>query len=217
MRLAALAVVAVLAVLPSAASAKPIEKKVGATLLFQDATRPGDGNNCGTQVVLQWKDPTANRFVGTSWVGHYFFSTRGVAKEYTKVMTPPFQNTLTFLGVDFIATGGNNWWKLGGGWRDGGTDAAAQAGCAEYHTKLQGLYGSQAWVIVTGEEDTSDSAECRKAEKAYDRARQKVKAARRALAAAKSPSARARAQARLSSAVKARARAAAAVGKACNG
>lgn len=217
MRWAALLVVALLAALPATASAKPIQKKVGATLLFQDATRPTDGNNCGTQVVLQWKDPTANRFVGSSWVGHYFVTTRGVAKEVTTVMTPPFQNKLTFLGVDFVATGGNNWWKVGGGYRDGGTDAAAQAGCAAYHTKLQGIYGSQAWVIVTGEEDKSDSAECKKAEKAYDRARQKVKSARRQLAAAKSGSARARAQARLTSAIRARARAAAAVGKACNG
>ena len=80
MRWAALLVVALLAALPATASAKPIQKKVGATLLFQDATRPTDGNNCGTQVVLQWKDPTANRFVGSSWVGHYFVTTRGVAR-----------------------------------------------------------------------------------------------------------------------------------------
>ncbi|MEZ5099241.1 MAG: hypothetical protein R3C15_05450 [Thermoleophilia bacterium] len=216
MALAALAAGAALAALPSAASAKTVEKKVGATILFQDAINPQDGNNCGTQVVIEWKDPTENNFVGSSWEAHYFKSTRGVAKEYVERPAPPFDNRMTFLGVDFIATSGNNWWKLGGGHRDGGTDAAAQEACVAYSQTLRGLYGSQAWVIVTGEEDRSDSAKCTKAEKALDRARQKVKTARQQLAAAKTDAARARAQQRLTNAIKARARAAAAVGKACN-
>ena len=215
--LAGFLVLAALAALPSASSAKQVEKKVGATILYLDATRPGDADNCGTWAVLQWKDPTKNNFVGSSWEAHYFVTSRGVPREEVKQASPPFDNQITFLGVDFIATGGNNWLELGGGWRDGGVVGAGQAKCAEYHKTLEGIIGSQAWVIVTGEEDKSDSVKCKKAEKALKKAVGRVRAAQKQKAAAKSAAGKARAQTRLTNAKAARARAAAAVGKACNG
>lgn len=203
-----------LAALPSFASAKSIQKKVGATIVYKQATNPQNATNCGVVPILQWKDPTENRFVGSSWEGHYFY----LGKEEVTRPVSPFHNKFTWLGVDFIATGGNNWWMLGDGtWQAGGTPAAAAEACAGFLTKAQQQFGSQAWVIVTGEEDRSNRAECKKAEKAYDQANKKVRAARKKLAAAKTTAAKARARTQLSNTMKARARAAAAVGKACNG
>lgn len=206
--------VAALAVLPSAAWAKQVESKVGATIVYNKAVNPSNAGSCGIMPVLQWKDPTANKFTGTSWEAHYFW----LGKEKVVTMAPPFHNKFTWLGVDFVATGGNNWWKPGGGtWHVGADPASATAACARYLATYQERYGSQAWVIVTGTTDTSDSAKCKKAEKAYDQARKKVSSARKQLAAAKRSAEKARARSRLSAAITARARAAAAVGKACNG
>jgi len=207
-------VVAALIVLPSFASAKPVQKKVGATIIYKTPTNPENATNCGVVPLIQWKDPTENRFVGSSWEGHYFF----LGKEEVVRPVPPFHNKFTWLGVDFFATGGNNWWMPGDGtWRVGGTSDEASAACAEYLTKAQQQYGSQAWVIVTGEEDKSDTAKCIKARQAYTKANRKVRTARKTLRNAKSPTAKARARTRLNSAIEARTRATSAQGKACNG
>jgi hypothetical protein len=164
--------------------------------------------------VLQWQDPTENRFVGTSWEAHYFW----MGEERVVNPVPPFHNKFTWLGVDFIATGSNNWWKPGGGtWHVGKDAAAAAEACDRFLATYQERYGSQAWVIVTGEEDTSDSAECRAAEKALRAANKKVSAARKQVANARTSAAKERARERLVNATKSRAKTAADVGKACNG
>ncbi|MEZ5124298.1 MAG: hypothetical protein R2736_22475 [Solirubrobacterales bacterium] len=63
-------------------------------------------------------------------------------------------------------------------------------------------------MIVTGEEDKSDTAKCNKARTTYNTARKNVNTARKKLAAAKSKAAKSRLTHQLNSAIKARARAA---------
>lgn len=132
---------------PSMASAKTVKKKVGASIVFKQATNPKNATNCGVIPVLQWKDPTDKEFFGSSWEGHYFY----FGKETVTRPTPPFNNTFTWLGVDF-SSGSSNWWLLGDGtWRAGGDPGEAQAACGEYLTKAKQAFGANAWVIVTGE------------------------------------------------------------------
>lgn len=145
--LVAFLVIAALAVVPSFSSAKSIKKKVGATVVFKQATNPENATNCGVTPLLQWKDPSEKGFIGSSWEGHYFF----LGKEEVVHPVPPFHNRFTWLGVSF-ATSSSNWWSLGDGtWRAGGDPGEAAEACAGYLKKYQQMFGPKAWVIVTGE------------------------------------------------------------------
>lgn len=213
-RLVALLIVSVLAALPASASAKPITQRVEATVIFKSDRNPTDLSNCGTVALLQWKDPTANRFVATRWEAHYTVDGR----EIVKSTAPPFNNKISWMGVDHIATDGNNWLQLWAAWGSGfdPTVPAPEASCAEFRSQTEQKLAGPAWVIVTGEEDKSDTAKCNKARTTYNTARKNVNIARKKLAAAKSKAAKSRLTHQLNSAIKARARAAAAVGKACS-
>ena len=79
------------------------------------------------------------------------------------------------------------------------------------------MYGTQAWVDVTGTVSESTTAQCLKARDKYSSARKKVTQLRRDLRKAKSEAGKAKIRNRLDAAVKKRAQSAAALGKACNG
>lgn len=213
---AGLLMTAALVALPATASSKTVKKRVPATVIFKSDVKPVNPPNvtgCGTVALVQWKDPTANRFVASRWEVHYMFE----GTERVEYPVPPFNNRVSWFETTHIATGGNNWHQAGsvsGGVPDPPT---ATRSCDIFRQRVEARYAGPAWVIVSGEEDKGDTARCIRARKAYNTARTKVNAARRQLAAAETSAAKTRAKARLNSAIKTRAQAAAAVGRACNG
>lgn len=208
----------VLLTLPTSASAaagKEITKTVPATVVYMTHSVPVTAkgyegyNDCVSVAVAQWKDPTEHRFVGSSWVAHFYFN----GTERTVASTPPFDNEMTLINKKVYATGGNNWIRIETSSGTRGPDK----GCSEFLAGQQAKYGSTAWVTITGQEDRTNPDACKKARKAYKKANKKVTEARKSVKNAKTPAAKARANAKLNRAKKARAQAAAASGRACSG
>lgn len=160
-------VVGAVVAVPTTASAKgpkEITKTVPATVEYFTYQKDAGNNtvSCGSVAVVQWQDPTANRFVGSYWVAHFYRN--GV--EDTLSGTPPFDNTMRWFDQTLHATGGNNWIRLetvtGG--------RAIGVGCSEFRAKQEARFGSTAWVTITGQEDRTDPEACKKARKAYRKA-----------------------------------------------
>jgi len=199
-----------------AATADTEVKRVGATIIYKNVAHPTRPGNCGSLVILEWQDPQVEGFEPTGWTGHYFYGPPDARVEKTITGTPPFHNTQDIMTVPFYATGGANWFQVG--WKSRAASAAAgyPLDCSDQVATLQGLYGTQAWVDVTGTVSESTTAKCLEARGKYDSARKKVSQLRRDLRKARSEASKAKIRNRLDSAVKKRAQAAAGVGKACN-
>ena len=213
---AALAATAAL-VAPAAAMAATTEvKKVGATIIYKNAASPKTPGNCGFLVILEWKDPKVAGFEPFSWTGHYFKGPASSRKEMTISGRPPFNNTQDIAYTTFQATGGANWLQLGWGSRAGAPSPSAALDCSDRVAKAKEIYGTQAWVDVTGTMSTSSTAKCLEARKSYSSASKKVTQLRRDLRKAKSDAAKAKIRTRLTTAVRQRAQAAARAGKACS-
>lgn len=202
---------------PTATASDTEVKRVGATIIYKNVAHPTRPGNCGSIVILEWKDPQVKGFEPTGWTGHYFYGRPEARVEKTISGTPPFHNTLDMMTVNFYAPGGANWFSIGWNSRAASPAAGYPLDCSDLVAKLQGLYGTQAWVDVTGTVSASTTAQCLTAREKFDSARKKVSQLRRDLRKAKSDAGKAKIRNRLDAAVKKRAQAAAALGKACNG
>jgi hypothetical protein len=202
---------------PTSTAADTEVKRVGATIIYKNVAHPARPGNCGVLVILEWKDPQVKGFEPTGWTGHYFFGPPEARVEKTITGTPPFHNTQDIMTVNFYATGGANWFQVGWKSRAASPAAGYPLDCSDQVAKLQGLYGTQAWVDVTGTVSDSTTAKCLKAREKFTSARKKVTQLRRDLRKAKSEAGKAKIRNRLDAAVKKRAQSAAGLGKACNG
>lgn len=201
---------------PTATADETVVKRVGATIIYKNVAHPTRPGNCGSLVILEWTDPQVEGFTPTGWTGHYFFGPPEARVEKTITGTPPFHNTLDIVSVNFYATGGANWFSVGWKSRAASPAAGYPLDCSDQVATLQGLYGTQAWVDVTGTVSASSTAECLKARDQYKSAQSKVKELRRDLRKAKSEARKDKIRSRLKAAIQKRAQSSAALGKACN-
>lgn len=215
--LAAAVTVAAMLVVPSVAAAETVTKKVGATIVIKNLANPKAPGNCGVTVILEWKDPKIAGFEPTNWVGHYFYGPASARTEQTVSGTPPFNNAYELAGNPIAATGGANWLEIGFGSRAGAPSPGVPLDCSDLAAKSKETLGTQAWVMVTGTQDGSSTAECLAARKSYSSAQEKVNGLRRALRAAKTDAAKDTIRTRLNTATRQRTQAAARSGKACSG
>jgi hypothetical protein len=202
---------------PTATAADTEVKRVGATIIYKNVANPTRPGNCGSLVILEWTDPQVKGFEPTGWTGHYFAGAADARVEKTITGTPPFNNTQDISTVNFYAPAGTNWFQIGWKSRAASPAAGYPLDCSDQVATLQGLYGTQAWVDVTGTVSNSTTAGCLQAREAYDSARQKVNQLRRDLRKARTDSRKAVIRNRLDTAITKRARAAAGLGRACNG
>lgn len=216
---AALAVLAAMLTFTAAtsAAAETVVKRVGATIIYKNVANPTRPGNCGSLVILEWNDPQVKGFEPTGWTGHYFYGSPEARVEKTITGTPPFQNTQDIATVNFYAPTGANWFQIGWKSRAASPEAGYPLDCSDQVATLQGLYGTQAWVEVTGTVSDSTTAQCVKARERFASAQKEVRQLRRDLRRAESDAGKAKIRNRLDAAVKKRAQSAAGVGKACNG
>ena len=216
---AALAVLAAMSALtaPTSAAAETVVERVAATIVYKNVAHPTRPGSCGSMVVLEWQDPQVKGFEPTGWTGHYFYGPPEARVEKTITGSPPFHNKLDIASVDFYAPVGANWLSIGWASRSASAAAGYPLDCSDQTAKKQGLFGTQAWVDVTGTVSDSTTAQCVKAREKFASAQKAVNQLRRDLRNATSDAAKARIRNRLDAAVKKRAQSAAGVGKACNG
>ena len=216
---AALAVLAAMSALtaPTSAAAETVVERVGATIVYKNIAHPTRPGNCGSMVILEWMDPQMEGFEPTGWTGHYFYGPPEARVEKTITGSPPFHNTLDMMSVNFYAPVGANWLSIGWASRAASPAAGYPLDCSDQTAKKQGLFGTQAWVDVTGTVSESTTAKCLKARERFASAQKAVNQLRRDLRNATSDAVKARIRNRLDAAVKKRAQSAAGVGKACNG
>ena len=98
---------------PTATADETVVKRVGATIVYKNIAHPTRPGNCGSLVVLEWRDPQVKGFEPTGWTGHYFYGRPEARVEKTITGTPPFHNTLDMMTVNFYAPGGANWFSVG--------------------------------------------------------------------------------------------------------
>ena len=216
---AALAVLAAVSpfTAPISTAAENVVERVGATIIYKNVANPTRPGNCGSLVILEWNDPQVKGFEPTGWTGHYFYGPPEARVEKTITGTPPFQNTQDIATVNFYAPAGANWFQIGWASRAASPEAGYPLDCSDQTAKKQGLFGTQAWVDVTGTVSESTTAKCVKAREKFASAQKAVSQLRRDLRKAESDAGKAKIRNRLDAAVKKRAQSAAGVGKACSG
>jgi len=158
-RLAAtlLALFALAAAAPAAASAGTVTKTVPAQYVFVHGQNPADPGNCSAIVFAQWTDVPGT----ISALARYTGLVDAAWGEQTESRPAPFDDTYKWVAT-YTVPAGSHWIQIGKGWRDGpGVDD-----CADMSAKQPALYRAPVNVDLTIQESAGCVSAHRKADKA---------------------------------------------------
>lgn len=163
---------ALMAGLPSIATAETKVKTVPAEVVALWKFNPTNDLQCGALAFVQWKDPPLKvEAIPVAW--EVFYTHKPTGEERSVSATPPFHDSIEHVGAEYLVGGGSHWWNISFGSRVGaGTD---EQGCSDMTEKMLATYGSPARVEITLDlqEPEIDQKKC-KAARADLKARNKA-------------------------------------------
>ena len=119
---------ALLAGAPSIATAETKVKTVPAEIVAQWKFNPTNDLQCGALGFVKWKDPPLKpEAIPIAW--EIFYTVKPTGEERSASATPPFDDSFTWVGAEYLVGGGAHWEMFAYGSRVGaGTD---EQGCSD--------------------------------------------------------------------------------------
>lgn len=131
---------------PSIAQADTKVVTVPGEVVAMDKYNPANALQCGALAFVKWQDPPLSpEAIPVAW--KVFYTNKATGEELSVSAEPPFHDSITHVGAEYLVGGGAHWWSISYASR-GGVGVAGK-GCSDMTEKMLAKYGSPARVEVT--------------------------------------------------------------------
>jgi hypothetical protein len=121
----------------SIAAAETVTKTFPAEIVAMDKFNPTNALQCGALGFVKWQDPPLTvEEIPIAWRIIYTHRSRG---ELSESVNPPFHDSITHVGAEYLVGGGAHWWVISWGSKVG---AGAVTGCSFMTENILARYSS---------------------------------------------------------------------------
>ena len=152
--------VALLAGLPSIATAETKVKTVPAEIVTEWRFNPTNPLACGALAFVKWKDPPLKpEAIPVAWKVFYTLTSNG--EEQSLSATPPFNDSILYVGSEWLVGGGAHWVNIAFSSKAG---PLAADGCSDFTDKFDSWYSDpRVEITLDLKEPPVDQKKCKKA------------------------------------------------------